>query len=532
MRVPRAPFPVLAVAAAAALVAGTAVAAGATTTTQASGRVAVVGGSAAALSGATVTGTSTAAHVPVDVVLTSRDVAGQDALIASRGSVTPAQYAEQFGATPAQVAAVTAWAQGAGLTVTPVDGGQVLALDGSAARVGAAFGTTLRTLSFADGHQGIQPASTATVPAAIAPYVAGVTGLTEVGAMHLQARTALSFPASYTPQQISAIYGAGSADTGSGVPVAVIASGPLDQVEKDLRTFETTYGLPQTPWQTVLAPSAGTDTSGQDEYDLDTQYATSQAPDVSQLYVYDGPDLANASIVTEIGTWVSQNLTRQASFSAGECEVLAQVTGLQTSLDTVLRQAAAQGQTLFTSSGDTGAFCPLPVVGVNGVPAGVPGVNYPASSPYAIGVGGTTVLDPAVPTEIAWYAGGGGASLFEAVPSWQQNAGGSFVAVNRGVPDVALDADPNSGYDVVVSGTVETIGGTSAGAPAWQGFWARAQSAHGNTLGFAGPILYGLPAAAFHDITLGTNVLFPATPGWDYDTGRGTPIVSTLAPAA
>ncbi|HEX7355923.1 MAG TPA: S53 family peptidase [Mycobacteriales bacterium] len=528
MRPSRTSLSLLAVAGATALVAGTAGAAVAAGRT-APARVPVAGGSAVALTGATVTGPASAAHVPVDLVLATRDVAAQDALIASGASLTPAEYAQRFGATAAQVDQVTAWARGAGLTVTPVDGGQILALDGSAAQVGRAFGTTLQTVAFAGGRTGLRPSTAATLPASIAPLVAGVTGLSEVGAMHLQERTALSFPASYTPQQISAIYGAGSAHTGSGVPVAVIASGPLGQVEKDLRTFETTYGLPQTPWQTVLAPSAGTDTSGQDEYDLDTQYATSQAPDASQLYVYDGPDLADATIVTEIGTWVSQDLTRQASFSAGECEVLAQVGGLQSSLDTVLRQAAVQGQTLFTSSGDTGAFCPLPVVGVNGVPAGLPGDNYPAASPYAIGVGGTTVLDPSTPTEIAWYAGGGGPSLFESVPTWQQNAGGSFVGVRRGVPDVALDADPNSGYDVVVSGTVETIGGTSASAPAWQGFWARAQSAHGNALGFAGPILYGLPAAAFHDITLGVNGIYPATPGYDYDTGRGTPVVSVLA---
>jgi len=528
VRLTRRSIPFLAVASAAAVVAGTA---GVATAAVGSspGRLAVVGGSAAALTGATVAGASTATHVPVDVVLATRDVAAQDALIASGASVTPAQYAQRFGATSAQIATVTAWAEGAGLTVSRVDGGQILALDGSAAQVGRAFGTTVRSLTFAGGRSGIQPATAATVPAAIAPLVAGVTGLTEVGAMHLQQRSALGFPASYTPQQISSIYDAGSTHTGSGVPVAVIASGPLGQVQTDLRTFEATYNLPQTPWETVLAPSAGTDTSGQDEYDLDTQYATSQAPDVSKVYVYDGPDLADASIVTEIGTWVNQNLTRQASFSAGECEVLAQAGGLQSSLDTVLRQAAAQGQTLFTSSGDTGAFCPLPVVGVNGVPAGLPGDNYPAASPYAIGVGGTTVLDPTTPTEIAWYAGGGGISLFESAPSWQQNAGGSFVGVNRGVPDVALDADPNSGYDVVVNGAVETIGGTSAGAPAWQGFWARAQSAQGGTLGFAGPILYGLPTAAFHDIVLGVNGLYPATPGYDYTTGLGTPNVSVLA---
>lgn len=172
------------------------------------------------------------------------------------------------------------------------------------------------------------------------------------------------------------------------------------------------------------------------------------------------------------------------------------------------------------------------VVGVNGVPAGVPGDNYPASSPYAIGVGGTTVLGPG-PTETSWYAGGGGASIVEGTPDYQSNAGGSFVAaVGRGVPDVALDGDPNSGYRVIVNGQEQIIGGTSAGAPSWQGIWARAQGAHGGTLGFAGPPVYNAPAAAFNDITLGANGLYPTTPGWDYDTGRSTPDITAFVNGA
>ena len=193
-----------------------------------------------------------------------------------------------------------------------------------------------------------------------------------------------------------------------------------------------------------------------------------------------------------------------------------------------MKQAAAQGQTLFTSSGDTGSFCPVGPAGVNGVPAGLPGVEYPAASPYAIGVGGTTVVGSG-PTEVTWYAGGGGATYFEDVPSWQQNAGGSFVGVDRGVPDVALDADPLTGYRVIVDGTEEIIGGTSASAPAWQGIWARAQAAKGGALGFAGPVIYTTePASAFHDITVGAIGHYVATPGWDYTTGRGTPDITAF----
>lgn len=214
--------------------------------------------------------------------------------------------------------------------------------------------------------------------------------------------------------------------------------------------------------------------------------------------------------------------------------MLAAGTGFTTSLDQTLKQAAAQGQSLFVSSGDTGSFCGA-LVGVNGVPVGIPSVEYPASSPYAVGVGGTTVVGsnpvPGVSTrEIAWYAGGGGISYTEPKPAYQT----SPVPARRGVPDVALDADPTTGYKVIVNGTQQIIGGTSASAPAWQGYWARAQGARGGALGFASPRLYGAATtnpAGFHDVTVGGNGLFAATPGYDYVTGLGTPDVAKLIPA-
>jgi pseudomonalisin len=255
-------------------------------------------------------------------------------------------------------------------------------------------------------------------------------------------------------------------------------------------------------------------------------------PGVRQLDVYVGPSLSNQDIATTINKWVTDDISKQGSFSAGECELLAYASGFTSSLDTILEQGAAQGQTMFFSSGDTGAFCPA-VVGVNGVPAGIPGDNYPASSPYGIGVGGTSVLSPSGPSEIAWYAGGGGPSDFEPTPAFQSSTtvGGAPLAT-RGVPDVALDADPESGYDVIVSGTETVIGGTSASAPSWQGIWARAQGAHSSSLGFAGPVIYNTePASAFHDITLGANA-FPALPGWDYTTGRGTPDITAFVNGA
>jgi subtilase family serine protease len=477
------------------------------------------------LKGATDTGALQRANVPVTIALAPRDRAGLAAAAARGGGLTPAQFNERFAPATTTVDAVRSWATASSLDVVSVSANRTLVrVRGSAANVGKAFGTTLE--SFKSGSSTFfAPATKARVPAAFSGQTTAVLGLSNLGRVGFSPQAAATnFPASYGPQDLATLYGAPASTTGAGQAVSVIAEGDLTQPKADLATFEDRFGLPHVTWNQIQVGAASTDTSGSDEWDLDTQYSTGMAPGVTQLNVYDGASLSNDDILATINRWVTDDATTQGSFSAGECEILAFATGFTDALDVTLQQAAAQGQSLFVSSGDTGVFCSA-VVGVNGVPAGIPSVEYPASSPWAVGVGGTTVLGPG-PQEIGWYAGGGGSSYFEPVPSYQSSAGGSFAGVNRGVPDVALDADPNSGYIVIVAGQEEIIGGTSASAPAWQGIWARTQGARG-ALGFAGPVLYGEPASAFNDITLGANGA-PNTPGWDYVTGRGTPIISAL----
>ena len=135
-------------------------------------------------------------------------------------------------------------------------------------------------------------------------------------------------------------------------------------------------------------------------------------------------------------------------------------------------------------------------------------------------------------SEIGWYAGGGGMSLLEAEPAYQSAVGGSNLGLRRGVPDVAFDADPNSGFNVIVGGQNTVVGGTSGSSPSWLGIWARAQAAHGGNLGFANATIYAEPSTSFNDIELGTNVLYPVTPGYDYVTGRGTPNIAAFVGAA
>jgi subtilase family serine protease len=344
----------------------------------------------------------------------------------------------------------------------------------------------------------------------------------------------VGYPCTYNPQGFWNAYDAASAPTGSATKVGIFAEGDVSGVVTDLRTEETANGLAPVP-VTISGPGS-TDTSGLDEWDMDTQYSTGMAGTVSSLTIYDAASMDDASLTAQFNQFAADGSVQAASASFGECEFAASLSGSMLADDNIFMEAAAQGQTVFTSSGDTGGFCPVGVA-ENGVPAGAPDVSYPASSPWVISVGGTTLLtnsDGSYDAEIAWLAGGGGPSLFESPASFQTGVlpplgtvcGLVGIACGRAVPDVALDADPNSGANVYVNGTAEGVGGTSLSSPLMLGVWARLQSAAGNGLGFAGPKLYAASGtAAFHDILLGDTGPYPATPGYDFATGVGTPDV-------
>jgi subtilase family serine protease len=219
--------------------------------------------------------------------------------------------------------------------------------------------------------------------------------------------------------------------------------------------------------------------------------------------------------------------------------------------DMILAEAAAQGQTLFASTGDTGAYCGVAGVPPNGGVGGAPLVEYPAASPYAVAVGGTDLfsnVDGTYLGEDAWQSGGGGLSQFEYSPYWESGvqpvgttpAGLSF----RGLPDIAYDAGIETGALLWQGGTEYITGGTSLSSPMAAGVWARMQSIHANGLGFAAVRLYrtfgqssptqlaGPPETQligpFHDVLTGTNGLYTALPKYDYTTGLGSLDISRL----
>ena len=357
---------------------------------------ALPGAAALQVAGANDLGTAPAATRTVTLVLDQQNSAALSQRLASHAApLTPAQWLAGYAPPAAAVSAVRSWAAAQGLSVDSVPANRAyVRLSGSQAAMQSALGVSYHRFSAPSGVSYQATVGTAELPAAVRAVTSALLGLSSLERVGLPltrpaASGGLSYPTDYGPQQIASLYDAPSAQTGTGQRVAVIAEGDLSGPQADLRTFEAKYGLPAVPWTTIPVGASSTDTSGDDEWDLDTQYSTGLAPSVSHLDVYDGASLDDDDILATINRWVSDDTDSQASFSAGECEVLANAAGFSTGLDAVLEQAVAQGQTLFTSSGDNGGYCSA-IVGENGVPAGAPDALYPAASPYAIGVGGTT----------------------------------------------------------------------------------------------------------------------------------------------
>ncbi len=485
---------------------------------------------------------STPLHVTV--ALTLRNQAALKQAIASGAALTPDQFAATYGATAADTQAVASYLTGAGFSNVSVEPNNLfVTADGTAAQAESAFNTSLVSYSV-NGATVFANATAAQVPAALSS-VASVLGLNDAAKMNLPTKKAdtgiPNYLMSYTPQGFWKAYDATTAPTGARTPIAIFAEGDLTGTLSDLRTEETADGLAKVPVTVVKVGLSSPDTAGADEWDMDTQFSTGMAGGVSRLYLYDTTSLTDADITLEFSRFASDDKAKAGSASFGECEYQAYLDGSMIAMDNVFAEAAVQGQTVFASSGDTGGFCP--VVPDNGVPAGAPDVNYPASSPYVVSAGGTTLLtnsDGSYDQEAAWVAGGGGPSLFEYQPSWQTGIAPptastcvEYVAcVGKTLPDVAMDADPESGANVYVDGTPEGVGGTSLSSPLTLGVWARLESAHGNKLGFAAPPLYAAHGSAgFHDVTLGDTGPYPALPGYDFATGLGTFDVAQMVTA-
>jgi subtilase family serine protease len=368
-----------------------------------------------------------------------------------------------------------------------------------------------------------------------------------------------SAPAGYGPAQIRHAYGFDAVTLGNGKPatgsnqtIAIVDAFSDPNIAGDLATFDATYGLPAPPSFRVMQPegAAPADPNWSLEISLDVEWAHSIAPGANILLVE-----ARSNSLADLYNAV--NAARQAygvsvvSMSFGAPEVL--MGSAETVLDGVFTTPPShRNVTFIASSGDAGA-----------APEGW-SAEWPAASPNVVGVGGTTlVLDSNNNNllETAWsgaaeVGSGGGISVFEAEPSYQQAAQLTYqnsTASSRTVPDVAMIADPETGvalYDSYQQSGWVVVGGTSAGAPMWSGLIALADQGRAwvgrGTLDGPGqtlPALYSpysatdVPTTAayenyttyYHDITEGSNG-YPATVGYDLVTGLGSPHANQLVP--
>src|SRR5947209_952138 len=485
--------------------------------------VAPAGWSATATRGGTIAGAADrgalagSAPMTVRVGLNLHNEDQLKSLIAARQRITPSQFAAQFGPTASEVQSVVSYLQGQGFSNVQTSA-QLVSADGTAAQVSKAFNTSLESfqLGGATVYVNTQPAF---VPASLGNVVSAVLGLSNAAKMavrpNLQRPHASCFPAAaptgqctpaFDAKDVQTFYDAGAAPTGSATTVAVISEGDVSGTVSDLRYAENKLGLPQVPVNVVKVGLSSPDTAGVVEWDLDTQSSTGMAQNVQALYLYDTTSLSDSDIANAYSKWVGDNAAQLGNSSFGECEYQAWLDGAMKVDDNLFMQAAAQGQTMFVSTGDTGASCAL--APTNGAPmSGPPMVEYPAASPYVVGVGGTTVVsnasDSTYDGEVAWNAGGGGLSQFENATAWEKQSqilpSGPAVTNLRGLPDIAMAADAFSGaynvYGPNIPGVGDcstgcAIGGTSEASPLAMGAYSRLMSAHGNALGFAAPQLY------------------------------------------
>ena len=455
-----------------------------------------------------------------------------------REPLTRESFAAARGASAADLVRVEEFARDSHLAVVESSAERrSIRLSGRAADMCTAFGVELSQYSHPDGaFRG--RTGPVYLPSDLADVVEAVFGLDDRPQAHPQFQIAdpAAVAASFTPPEIAALYRFPEGGTGEGECIAIIELGGGYE-PTELESYFSELGLPAPEVVAVEvdggrnAPT-GDPNSADAEVLLDIEVAGSIAHG-ARIAVYFAPN-TDQGFIDAVSTAVhdTQNAPSVVSISWGapESNWTAQAQG---ALDRSFADAASLGVTVCVACGDNGA--------ADNIDDGRAHVDFPASSPHALACGGTTLRagGDTIAAETVWNDGrggatGGGISETFDLPSWQESADiptsvNGDGRVGRGVPDVAGDADPATGYTVLVDGEQATIGGTSAVAPLWAALIALINERLGAPLGYVNPFLYReLGGDAFRDVTSGDNSV-PSTPGyaaragWDACTGLGTP---------
>jgi len=508
-------------------------------------------------------------HIVIGLEL--RDRAGLEAFLAAaydpkspnyKHYLTPAEFTERYSATAGDYARVVAFAKAHHLVLDkPAANRMILTLSGKVVDVEAALHVTMRTYQhpheartfFApDREPSLDLSVPVTCVSGLDNYVLPQPMIRRQPAVKpgvVVPSTGSGPGGYYMGNDFRAAYVPGSTLTGVGQSVALLQFDGY--FPSDISAYETMAGLPAVPLQNILLDGFnGTPGANNIEVALDIEMCVSMAPSLTQILVYQG--FIPESILNQIAVDDAANQA-SASWTWGG--------GPSTTIDQIMLEMAAQGQTFCHASGDFDAYPPGEVDDPNAS-------GQPSDNPYMLQVGGTTLFTSGPGgswvSETVWQAGAnpgepyggsgssGGISTYYTIPSWQAGVnmstnGGSTTF--RNLPDVALTAD---GIVIVADDgqVLPDIGGTSCASPLWAAFTALVnQQATENgqqPVGFLCPALYSIAKdtalyrEAFHDTTTGNNTnavstnLFYAYPGYDLTTGWGTPagtaLINLLAP--
>ena len=467
--------------------------------------------------------------------------------------LSAAELRQRYGSAPTDLELVATVLTGidAEIHVTSQDAGaRRMTVRGPVGALARAFGADLSVVTSTDPtgspvtHR--YRSGSLHIPAELDGIVVAVLGLDNRPQAAPHYRVAAAAPrVSYTPQQVAGLYNFPAGTDGTGRTVAIIELGG-GFAASDLDAYFSSLGI-ATPSVTAVGVDGASNVPGQDpqgadgEVLLDIEVVGAVAPGAAQL-VYFAPNTDRGFIDAITAAVHAQPAPVAISISWGGPEN--SWTGQSmTALDQAIADGVALGVTVTAAAGDNGSG--------DGVTDGQPHADFPASSPHALACGGTSLHgDPvtgAISSETVWNDGagggatGGGVSATFALPTWQAIAGvpaNPAGAPGRGVPDVAGNADPATGYQVLIDGQQTVIGGTSAVAPLWAALVARFAQSLGTSFGLIQPQLYagvqaGKPATGLRDITIGSNGAYSAEPGWDACTGLGVPdgaaLLTTMA---
>lgn len=479
--------------------------------------------------------------------------------------LTPDEFGARFGMSQADLAKVQGWLEQQGLTVERVARSRnMIRFSGTVGQVEMALRTEMHY--YREGTEThFAPSTALSVPAAVAPTIEAVRNLSNFRPKPLYVKTRAGFTSGqsgnnfFAPGDIAVtydiqpLYSAGI--DGTGQSIAVVGQSAIDV--KDIENFQSAAGLPKKDPMMVLVPGSGSSTvvaGDEGESDIDLEWAGAIAKGATIHFVYTG-STTNFNAFDSIQYAIDQNIATVISISYGACETAVQKNNF--SLETIFQQAAAQGQTILASTGDQGSTaCSGDTNGLTQKEQNALAVNYPASSPYVTGVGGTEISDADdtsstywdstsgsdaltsakryIP-EVAWNddssqsglsASGGGASAIFTKPSWQKGVAGIPSDGKRDVPDVALYSSPNlPGYLFCTSDKSDWIGTSSSGpaqaASCSSGF--RDGVSGGNYLTVAGGTSFAAPIFA------GMIALINQKQGWTGGQGLANTTLYKLA---